>query len=86
MRFHAAVGSLSCALVLSAPLAAQSPAVVTVVKAERLLDPRSGKFLAPAGARTLDLGGATLSRSACVLLGAQLAREDLESGMPGLPA
>jgi imidazolonepropionase-like amidohydrolase len=124
---------------------AQAPAPVTIVKAARLLDPRTGNVLspaavliengkiqevgppsqvqsrAPAGARTVDLGGATLlpglidghthllldvivppsaesarrfngdfvedlllaiveSPSKRVLLGAQLAREDLESG------
>lgn len=126
-------------------LFAQSPAVVTLVKAGRLLDPRTGNVLspaavliengkikevgsptqvqahAPAGFRTIDLGGATLvpglidshthllldvtvpteeestrrynSDFATALLlaitmspgervfrGAQLAREDLESG------
>jgi imidazolonepropionase-like amidohydrolase len=126
-------------------LAAQSPALVTLVKAGRLLDPRTGNVLspaavliengkikqvgspsrvqadAPAGVRTIDLGGATLlpglidphthllldvivpaeaeaprrfngdfvpglllaiveSPGKRVLLGAQLAREDLESG------
>jgi imidazolonepropionase-like amidohydrolase len=126
-------------------LAAQSPALVTLVKAGRLLDPRTGNVLspaavliengkikevgppsrvqanAPAGVKTIDLGSATLlpglidshahllldaivpaeaesarryngdfvsglllaiveSPSKRVLLGAQLAREDLESG------
>jgi imidazolonepropionase-like amidohydrolase len=134
------------ALLATGPLAAQSPAVVTLVKAGRLLDPRTGNVLspaavliengrikevgaparlvsdAPAGVKTIDLGGATLlpglidshthllldvilpaeaeserrsngefvpglllaiaamSPSERVLLGAQLAREDLESG------
>jgi len=146
MRFVPLLAAaLCCALSISTPLAAQVPAVVTLVKAGRLLDPRTGKFLAPAavliendrisavgappglqarapaGARTLDLGDATLlpglidahthllldvvvppeteigrryngtfapglllaiimSPTARVLLGAQLAREDLESG------
>jgi len=68
----------------STGLAAPSPAAVTVVKAGRLLDPRTGNALspaavliengkikeagspsrvqadAPAGVRTIDLGGATL--------------------------
>jgi imidazolonepropionase-like amidohydrolase len=129
----------------SGQLAAQSPAPVTLVKAGRLLDPRTGNVLspaavliengkikevgspsrvqadAPAGVKTIDLGSATLlpglidshthllldvivppeaesarhhngdfapglllaiveSPSKRVLLGAQLAREDLESG------
>jgi imidazolonepropionase-like amidohydrolase len=133
------------ALVSSAQLAAQSPALVTLVKAGRLLDPRTGNVLSPAavliengkikqvgtpslvqaetptGVKTIDLGSATLlpglidshthllldvtvpaeaeikrryngefmpglllaiveSASKRVLLGAQLAREDLESG------
>jgi imidazolonepropionase-like amidohydrolase len=128
------------------PLAAQTPNVATLVKAGRLLDPRTGNVLspaavliengrirevgapervqaaAPAGVRTVDLGSATLlpglidshthllidiiapseaeitrphhgrfvpglllavagmSPAERVLLGAQLAREDLESG------
>ncbi|HUE53600.1 MAG TPA: amidohydrolase family protein, partial [Terriglobales bacterium] len=126
-------------------LAAQSPTVVTLVKAERLLDPRTGNVLSPAavliedgkikevgspaqaqghaptGVKVIDLGHATLlpglidghthllldvivlpeaeiarhsngifapsqllaiaeSPTKRVLLGAQLAREDLESG------
>lgn len=133
------------ALVSTAQLAAQSPALVTLVKAGRLLDPRTGNVLsraavliengkikevdtpsrvqanAPSGVRTIDLGSATLlpglidphthllldvtvpaeaeigrryngefapglllaiieSPSKRVSLGAQLAREDLESG------
>jgi imidazolonepropionase-like amidohydrolase len=124
--------------------AAQSPARITLVKADRLLDPRTGKVLspaavliengkikevgspsqvqAPAGVKIIDLGSATLlpglidshthllldvivppeaeikrtfngefepglllaiagmSPSARVLLGAQMARDDLESG------
>src|SRR3984893_10976114 len=132
------------ALLSTAQLAAQSP-VVTLVRAGRLLDPRTGNVLSPAavlietgrikdvgapsrvqagapvGVKTIDLGGATLlpglidshthllldvtvpaeaeigrryngefapglllaiiqSPSRRVLLGAQLAREDLESG------
>jgi imidazolonepropionase-like amidohydrolase len=133
-------------LVLFSQLAAQSPAPVTLVKAWRLLDPRTGNVRspaavliengkikevdapsrveadAPAGVKTIDLGSATLlpglidahthllldvvvpaeaesvrrdngdfvpglllaiaamSPSERVLLGAQLAREDLESG------
>jgi imidazolonepropionase-like amidohydrolase len=133
------------ALVSSAQLAAQSPALVTLVKAGRLLDPRTGNVLSPAAVlienakikavgtpsrvqadaptdvKTIDLGSATLlpglidshthllldvtvpaeaeiarryngefmpglllaiveSPSKRVLLGAQLAHEDLESG------
>ena len=133
------------ALVSTTQLAAQSPASVTLVKAGRLLDPRTGNVLSPAavliennkikevgtpsrvlanapsGVKTIDLGSATLlpglidphthllldvtvpaeaeigrryngefapglllaiieSPSKRVLLGAQLAREDLESG------
>lgn len=132
-------------LLSSGTLRAQAPAPATLVKAGRLLDPRTGKALAPAavlieggkikrvgspaqleteagaGVRTIDLGGATLlpglidshthlfvnptvpaeaefgnrynskfvpglllaiveSPSKRVLMGAQLAREDLESG------
>jgi imidazolonepropionase-like amidohydrolase len=127
-------------------VAAQGPAAVTLIKASRLLDPRTGKVLwpaavvieggkikqvdtasqvqasAPAGVKTIDLGTATLlpglidshthllvdptvpaeaerrrryngdfvpglllaiveSPSKRVLLGAQMAREDLESGI-----
>ena len=130
----------------SGQLAAQSSAPITVVKAGRLLDPRTGNVLSPAavlieegkikevgalaqvqahlpvGAKTIDLGTATLlpglidshthllvdpivpaeaersrryngdfapglllaiveSPSKRVLMGAQLAREDLESGI-----
>jgi len=130
----------------TAPLAAQSSAAVTLVKAAHLLDPRTGKVLSPAavliegnkikevgtperlqadappGVKTLDLGGTTLlpglidghthlflniivppqaeierhfdglfapgmllavveSPSKRALLGAQMAREDLESGI-----
>ena len=138
--------ALSFAWFSTGLVAAQSPAIVTLVKAGRLLDPRTGNVLspaavliendkiqevgppprvqahAPADARTIDLGGATLlpglvdshthllldviapteaeiarlyngefapglllaiagmSPSARVLMGAQLAREDLESG------
>ena len=137
--------ALFFALSATAPLAAQPPAPVTLVKASRLLDPRTGNVLwpaavliengkikevgspsqvqanAPAGITTIDLGSATLlpglidshthllldvivppeaeserrpngifvpglllaiveSPSKRVLLGAQLAREDLESG------
>jgi imidazolonepropionase-like amidohydrolase len=133
------------ALVSSAQLAAQSPVLVTLVKADRLLDPRTGNALSPAvvlienakikevgtpsrvqadaptGVKTIDLGTVTLlpglidchthllldvtvpaeaeitrryngefmpglspaiteSPSKRVLLGAQLAREGLESG------
>jgi len=133
------------ALVSTTQLAAQSPALVTLVKVGRLLDPRTGNVLSPAavliengkikevgtlsrvqadvpkGVKIIDLGSATLlpglidahthllldvtvpaeveitrryngefapglllaiieSPSKRVLLGAQLAREDLESG------
>src|SRR5215467_4012764 len=73
---------LMVALASSTQLAAQSAASVTLVKAERLLDPRSGHVLtsaavliagdkikqvgtpaqigAPAGAKIIDLGKATL--------------------------
>jgi imidazolonepropionase-like amidohydrolase len=133
------------ALFSSGQLAAQSPLPATLVKASRLLDPRTGNVLspaavliengkikevgapsrvqadAPAGVKTIDLGSATLlpglidshthllldvivppeaerarrnngdfvpglllaiveSPSKRVFLGAQLAREDLESG------
>ena len=139
------VVTLLFGLFAAAQAAAQSPPVVTLVKAARLLDPRTGNVLtpaavlvenekisevgspsqlqahAPAAVRTIDLGSATLlpglidshthllldvvvppeseinrrgngmfvpglllaitmSPSARVLLGAQLAREDLESG------
>jgi len=134
------------AVVSAGPLAAQSPAPVTLVKAGRLLDPRTGSVLspaavlmedgkikevgppsqlqaaAPAGVKIIDLGSATLlpglidghthlfmdivvlpeveqdrhsnglfapelllaiveSPSKRTLLGAQMAREDLESGI-----
>jgi imidazolonepropionase-like amidohydrolase len=135
---------LIAALVFTAPLDAQSAAGVTLVKAVRLLDPRSGKVLspaavlvedgkikqvsspsqisAPAAAKIIDLGNATVlpglidghahlfldiivppeaeiqrhsngefapglllaiveSPSKRALLGAQMAREDLESGI-----
>jgi len=142
--FIALTASLS-SLLVAAPLAAQAPAVTTLVNAGRLLDPRNGNVLspaavliengkikevgsplqvqahAPAGTKTIDLGGATLlpglidshthllldvtlpteaegsrryngafatgltlaiamSPGERVLRGAQLAREDLESG------
>src|SRR5277367_5435403 len=147
-RMRKAMGSLAAlffALLLSGQAAAQAPAPLTLVKAGRLLDPRTGNVLAPAavliengkikevgspayvqahapaGVETIDLGGATLlpglidshthllldvivpaeaewarryngdfvpgqllaiveSPGKRVLLGAQLAREDLESG------
>ena len=137
--------AISFVLLSVGQLAAQTPASVTLVKAARLLDPRTGNVLspaavliesgkikevgaasrvqadAPAGIKTIDLGSATLlpglidshthllldvivppeaesarhlngefapalllaiveSPSKRVLLGAQLAREDLESG------
>ena len=138
---------LSLALLAPAAAEAESPAVATLVEAARLIDPRTGRALAPAailiengtvkevgapaqvrshapaGSRLIALGGATLlpglidahthllldvivpqeaqvrrmtfngefapglllaiagmTPSARVLLGAQLAREDLESG------
>jgi len=137
--------ALFCSLFSIGQLAAPSPAPVTLVKASRLLDPRTGNVLspaavliengkikevgpparveahAPAGVKTIDLGSATLlpglidahthllldvivpaeaeiprringefvpglllaitmSPSERVLRGAQMAREDLESG------
>ena len=137
--------ALSWPLFFAGPLTAQSPATITVLKAGKLLDPRTGNVLspaavliengkikevgapsrvqasAPAGVRTIDLGSATLlpglidshthllldvtlpiedeitrrpngefvpglllaitmSPSKRALLGAKLAREDLESG------
>jgi len=137
---------LACPLLISVSLAltAQAPPAQTLVKASRLLDPRTGNVLAPAavlieddkikevgppskvqappGAKIIDLGEATLlpglidshthllvdpvvpaeaersrryngdfvpglllaiveSPSKRVLMGAQLAREDLESGI-----
>jgi imidazolonepropionase-like amidohydrolase len=137
--------ALLFALFSTGQLAAESPALVTLVKAGRLLDPRSGNVLspaavliedgrikevgppsrvqadAPAGVQTIDLGSATLlpglidshthllldvivpaeaertrrfngdfvpglllaiveSPTKRVLLGAQMAREDLENG------
>jgi imidazolonepropionase-like amidohydrolase len=135
---------LTFALFSTALLMAQSPAQVTIVKAARLLDPRTGNVLSPAavliegnkikqvgtpsqisapkGAKIIDLGNATLlpglidshthllidpitpveaerarhyngsflpglllaiteSPSKRVLMGAQLAREDLASGI-----
>jgi imidazolonepropionase-like amidohydrolase len=139
------VTALCFAMLTNGPAVAQSPAVVTLVKADRLLDPRTGNVLspaavliqdgrikevgapsrvqadAPAGIQSVDLGSATLlpgmidshthllldvivpteaeiarrsnglfvpgqllaitmPPSERVLLGAQLAREDLESG------
>jgi imidazolonepropionase-like amidohydrolase len=138
------LGALIFALSPVGELAAQSPAPVTLIKAGRLLDPRTGNVLspaaaliengkikevgalsrvqanAPAGVKTIDLGSATLlpglidshthlllnvivpgeaeitrywafvpglllavaakSPAERVLLGAQMAREDLESG------
>jgi imidazolonepropionase-like amidohydrolase len=141
----ALLAALFFALFSTGQLAAQSPAPFILVKAGRLLDPRTGNVLspaavliengkirevgpparvqanAPAGVKTIDLGSATLlpglidshahllldvivppeaesarhlngdfapgllmaiveSPSKRVLLGAQLAREDLESG------
>ena len=135
---------LAVAIFVASQLAAQSPAPATLVKAGRLLDPRSGNVLSPAavliengkikevgapakvqapsGTKVIDLGNATLlpglidshthllvdpitpaeaerarhyngsflpglllaiveSPSKRVLMGAQLAREDLESGI-----
>jgi imidazolonepropionase-like amidohydrolase len=137
--------ALLCMLVLSGRLLAESLPAVTLVKAARLLDPKTGNVLSPAavliengkikevgspdqvqprtpqGAKTMDLGNTTLlpglidshthllldvvvpptadsmrrfngdfvadlllaiveSPSKRVLLGAQMAREDLESG------
>jgi imidazolonepropionase-like amidohydrolase len=140
------LAALFFSLISTARLTAQSSALVTLVKADRLLDPRTGNVLspaavliengrvrevgspsrvladAPAGVKTIDLGGATLlpglidshthllldvivppeaeiertfngefepglllaiaamSPSERVLRGAQMAREDLESG------
>src|SRR5947207_971983 len=137
---------LTLSILTAAQLQAQSPVSVTIVRASRLLDPRSGNVLAPAavlieggkikevgppsqvqakapaGAKTIDLGNAILlpglidshthllidpiapaeverarhynggfepglllaiveSPSKRVLMGAQAAREDLESGI-----
>ena len=145
-RFRLRTGVLFCAaaLLFAAPLAAQAPNALTLVKAAHLLDPRTGNVLSPAavlveggkikevgaptkvqapsGAKIVDLGTATLlpglidshthllvdpivpaeaersrryngdflpglllaiaeSPSKRVLMGAQLAREDLESGI-----
>jgi imidazolonepropionase-like amidohydrolase len=79
-----ASAALFFALISAPELAAQSPAVVTLVKAGRLLDPKTGNVLSPAavliendkikevgapprlearlpsGAKTIDLGSATL--------------------------
>src|SRR5882724_4275901 len=139
------LAALYFTLLSTAQMSGQSPSLVTLVKAGRLLDPRTGNVLspaavliegdkikevgspsqvqahAPAGVKTIDLGDATLlpglidchthllldviappeaeitrrsngefapglllaiveSPSKRVLLGAQLAREDLESG------
>jgi imidazolonepropionase-like amidohydrolase len=125
--------TLFFALFSTGQLSAQSPAVATLVKAGRLLDPRTGNVLspaavlieggkikevgapakvqadAPAGSRTIDLGSATLLPGLIDshthlfmdivlpaeperarrynggfvpgLLLAQMAREDLESGI-----
>jgi imidazolonepropionase-like amidohydrolase len=146
MRFRSGLlAALLAVLSSGARLGAQAPIPATLVKAARLIDPRTGNVLspaavlieggkikavgppsrvqadAPAGVETIDLGGATLlpglidghthlfvnptvpaeaefgnrynpkfapglllaiveSPSKRVLLGAQLAREDLESG------
>jgi imidazolonepropionase-like amidohydrolase len=145
-KLNVLVTALCFAMLADWPAVAQSPAVVTLVKADRLLDPRTGNVLspaavliqdgrikevgapsrvqadAPAGIRTIDLGSATLlpglidshthlfldvvvppeaeiarhlngkfapglllaiveSPTKRVLMGAQLAREDLESGI-----
>ena len=146
MRIFLLLAASFSALLSSGQLAAQSPASVTLVKAGRLLDPKTGNVLSPAavliengkikevgppaqvqahaptGVKTIDLGSATLlpglidshthllvdpvlpaeverarrfngsfvpdlllaiveSPSKRVLLGAQMAREDLESGI-----
>ena len=142
------LAAVCCLLVASGELAAQLPGGATVIKAGRLLDPRSGNVLSPAavlvqggkisavgapdrvqsdvpaGARVIDLGAATLlpglidahthilldvvmppetdlkhygifvpgqllavaamSPAERVLRGAQLAREDLDSGFTTL--
>jgi imidazolonepropionase-like amidohydrolase len=143
-KLNVLVTALCFATLANWPAVAQSPAVVTLVKAGRLLDPRTGNVLAPAavliesgkikqvgspsqvhppqGARIIDLGRATLlpglidshthllldvvvppeaeiarhvngkfgpgmllaiveSPTKRALMGAQLAREDLESGI-----
>ena len=145
IRIFTLLAALFFTLFSTGHLAAQSPTLVTLVKAGRLLDPRTGNVLspaavliengkikevgapsqvqahAPAGVKTIDLGSATLlpglidshthllldvivppeaeiirhnngifapglllaiveSPSKRVLMGAQLAREDLESG------
>jgi len=145
-KLNVLVTALCFAMLTNWPAVAQSPAVVTLVKAGRLLDPRTGNVLspaavmiqdgrikevgapsrvqadAPASIQTIDLGSATLlpglidshthllldvvvppeaeiarhlngkfapgmllaiveSPTKRVLMGAQLAREDLESGI-----
>ena len=145
IRIFTLLAALFFTLFSTGHLAAQSPTLVTLVKAGRLLDPRTGNVLspaavliengkikevgapsqvqahAPAGVKTIDLGSATLlpglidshthllldvivppeaeinrrnngifapgmllaiieSPSKRVFMGAQLAREDLESG------
>src|SRR3984885_11075958 len=146
IRIFSLLASLFFAPFSTGPLAAQSPVSVILIKAGRLLDPRTGNVLSPAavliedgkvkkvgspaqvqrdaptGVKTIDLGNATLlpglidghthllldvvvppeeerkrhengkfapelllaiveSPSKRVLLGAQMAREDLESGI-----
>ncbi|MCU1241019.1 MAG: amidohydrolase [Candidatus Acidoferrum typicum] len=144
IRVFSVLAALIFALLSTEELAAQSPAPVTLVKAGKLLDPRTGNVLSPAAVliengkikevgalsrvqadaptavKTIDLGGARLlpglinshthlllnvivpaepeitryrafvpglllavaakSPAERVLLGAQMAREDLESG------
>lgn len=143
MRQSQIVLCLAALFIIAARVAAQSPASVTLIKAGRLLDPRTGNVLSPAavliqgnkikqvgtpaqisvpaGAKIIDLGSAMLlpglidshthllvdpvppaeverarhyngsfapglllaiveSPSKRVLVGAQMAREDLESG------
>jgi imidazolonepropionase-like amidohydrolase len=47
-KLNVLVTVLCFAMLGNWPAVAQSPAVVTVVKADRLLDPRTGNVLAPA--------------------------------------
>jgi hypothetical protein len=59
------VATLLCALLATAQAVAQSPPVVTLVTAARLLDPRTGKVLSPAAVLVSGVGAsAAFSRPA----------------------